>query len=141
MIKIIFYHNGLKDGSKLKFCRMIKELSGITLRESKDIVDWVYEHHNQIKTIESNLTPVEARKVINEWCPPEITIDDLENQRNIKILSLGIGTDEEYREALRFYLGFEMSDSKIIDKVVQLLNRDQMIELAKDFCQEFYGEI
>jgi len=127
-----------KNSSKLQAVKLVKDLTKFGLLESKTIIDDLYNHPGIIKTLDI-CVDLDKFLAIIENCPPELIVNSLEEVRNIKLLSLGIGEEIEYREALKYYLGFETSNSLVIEKLINLLTKEQMIQISKVITQEFYG--
>jgi hypothetical protein len=134
-IKLIYHPNG--SNHKLQAVKCVKDLTGLGLRDSKDIVDQIYDNKPMI--IESYISdPNKLRESLNQL-PPEIKHSTTEELRNINLLSLGLGDEEEYRETLEYYLGFEISNPNIIKEIVSVLTKEQMVYISKIIKEEFYG--
>lgn len=140
-INLLYKPTNPKNTSKLKTVRGIMDLSGLGLREAKDIADDLYNSPNlpKIITCKDSINTFDIKKILLDF-PDEIQVSSKEEERNIKILSLGLGEIDEYRETLEYYLGFETSNSLIIKELVSVLTKEQMIYLSKIITKEFYGE-
>jgi hypothetical protein len=124
------------DKNKLMACKLIKDLTRLSLRESKDIIDDIYSNPGVTKLLDIRVDPFEFKKLIGK-APPELIVNSLEEERNLKILSLGLGEEDEYRECLKYYMMF---DSKsMMDELLSILTKDQMIKLTEKLNKEYYG--
>lgn len=136
-IKLTYFPNIDGSTSKLRAVKCVKDLTGLGLKESKNIVDQIYI--NKPMFIETGVTDPNQLKDLLKDLPPEIKHSTTEELRNINLLSLGLGDDDEYKETLEYYLGFEISNSKIIKEMVSVLTKEQMVHISKVIKEEFYG--
>jgi hypothetical protein len=124
------------DKNKLMAIKLIKDLTGLSLMECKDIIDDIYNNPGVTKSLDIRVDPFEFKKLIGK-APPELIVNSLEEERNLKILSLGLGEEDEYRECLKYYMMF---DSKsMMDELLSILTKDQMIKLTEKLNKEYYG--
>lgn len=133
MTKIsIIYKPSLGNGeNRLQTCKMIKGITNLGLKESKDIMDKIYNNPYSLYFLETNLGREQLNQMVSISCPEEIVVNDLESKRELQLLTLGISEDIEYREMLKYF--FPTSDL-----LIQILNRDQMIEVTKQISKMYY---
>jgi hypothetical protein len=119
--------------SKLKFLKELKEATGLGLRESKDIVDWLYE--NQSKDMIVKFISYDSLKKFKleskDFGGLLLINGGLDWERNIKMLELGIGEKEEYIDSISEYL-FSNHDLDLLVSIISKLNKEQLIDLIKE---------
>jgi DNA-binding transcriptional MerR regulator len=119
--------------SKLKFIKELKTATGLGLKESKDIVDWL--HDNQSKDMTVPFISYESLKIfkdeVEHFGGLVLINGGLEWNRNIKMLELGIGEKEEYVDTISEYL-FSNNDLNLLSSILSKLNKEQLIETIKD---------
>lgn len=137
-IQILYRENIVASNSKLRSVKAIKDLTGLGLKDSKYLCDDLYDSPNIPKLIECRvIETLDIKKILSDF-PPEIKVSFIEEERNIKLLSLGMGELEDYQESLEYYLGFE-TKSPIIKEIISILTKEQMIHLSGIITKEYYG--
>jgi hypothetical protein len=118
--------------SKLKFVKELKTATGLGLKESKHIVDWL--HDNQSKDMTVRFISYESLKIfkheVEHFGGLVLINGGLEWNRNIKMLELGIGEKEEYVDTISEYL-FSNNDLNLLSSILSKLNKEQLIETIK----------
>lgn len=120
-----------KPTSKLMFVKIIKMTTGLTLKESKDITDSLFNNLNtsiEIELVEKieEFSSIEYLKSNLPNCGGQVKVSGgLEWQRNYKILTLGLGDDKEYINFLSDYL----VDYKKVDFLKMILSKLEKKEL------------
>jgi hypothetical protein len=131
--------------NKLQFVKLIKECSGLGLKESKDICDRL--HNGEIQIFEArdddavNYAKKFRQDIVN--CGGKFQVSGgVEFQRDYKMLELGIGDDSDYVDFISesiFQNNLENSE-KFLKFVLTKFNREQLIELF-DKTKESYKYI
>ena len=117
--------------AKLAFVKMIKDCTGFMLRESKDICDSL--HINGIVEIDVN----DIQYLIKELEPFKDSVSlHYPNDRVRKILTVGIGSHEDYAQFLSEVLFYEIS-SKKVDEGINMME-DILLKLSKEQLQEIF---
>jgi hypothetical protein len=124
----------LKCDSKLSFIRLIKVCTGLGLRDSKDIADELCDSpglYKEITLLENKINQSGGLVIdyykkfieeIHELGKFEV-IGGLSWERNLKLLTLGIGDLDEYTSFLSEYMSLNNSeDNKVIlEKIISKL--------------------
>lgn len=124
---------------RLGFVKALKDITGLGLKDSKDICDLLCNGYNFDKksyTIDvpfsSERTHEDLRKFtkfITEECTGDYEVaGGPEWDREIKLLSLGLGTDDEYREMVKRLplYGDQEKIELFIDEVLTSSNRESL---------------
>jgi len=124
--------------SKLRFVKAIKMATDLGLKEAKEKTDFLFANLN---------TPVEIELVENsEKTNGHSSIDYLRNElpecggetiinggveweRNLKMLNLGLGQNEEYVDFLSEYLRYNQQEN-IIKSLLSKLSKEELISLT-----------
>ena len=131
--------------NKLQFVKLIKDCTGLGLRDSKDVCDRLHDRPDLIEEInvregvdENGVTY--SKKFINgmkEFVLGEfIVTGGLQWDRNIKMLSLGIADESEYIDFTNEFL----IDNRNLE-VSETILRFALSKLSKDELQEVFNEI
>lgn len=131
--------------NKLQFVKLIKDCTGLDLRDSKDVCDRLHDIPNTIEEIivregvdENGVTY--SKKFINgmkEFVLGEfIVTGGLQWDRNIKMLSLGIADESDYIDFVNEFL----IDNRNLE-VSETILRFALSKLSKDELQEVFTEI
>ena len=131
--------------SKLLLVKLIKDCSGLGLKESKDICDRL--HAGEVQTFEVreddavNYAKKFRQDIVN--CGGKFQVSGgVEFQRNYKMLQLGIGDDSDYIDFISesiFQNNLENSE-EFLKFVLTKFNREQLIEIF-DKSKESYKYI
>lgn len=129
--------------SKLQFVKSIKDLTGLGLKESKDIVDNICKMPFGAIEFEilDNFTLFDVKNKLSEV---SFAFDDKDDtlqvvsyelssgiklQREKKMLQLGVGTNEEYIEFLSEIILNNFSNSKdLLTFVLNKLTKEELID-------------
>ena len=131
--------------NKLQFVKLIKDCTGLGLKEAKNVCDRLHDIPNTIEEIivkdgvdENGVTY--SRKFINgmkEFVLGEfIVTGGLQWDRNIKMLSLGIADESEYIDFTNEFL----IDNRNLE-VSETILRFALSKLSKEELQEVFTEI
>jgi hypothetical protein len=134
-----------KCPNKLQFVKLIKDCTGLGLRDSKDVCDRLHDRPDLIEEItvidcvyENGITY--SKKFINgmrEVIQGKFNVTGgLQWDRNIKMLSLGIADEFEYIDFVNEFL----IDNRNLEKSEDIL-RFALSKLSKEELQEVFNEI
>jgi hypothetical protein len=133
-----------KCDSKLKFVKLVKECTGLGLKPSKDIADELFDSPGLYKEISLQENKIDESGVLQDYYKKFITeIHDIGDfqingglawERNLKMLSLGVGDLEEYTSFLSEYMSLNsLDDNKIIlQKIISKLKKEDLIEIVEN---------
>lgn len=131
--------------NKLIFVKLIKECSGLGLKESKDICDRLHAGEVQTFEVREDDAVNYAKKFRQDIvsCGGKFQVSGgVDFQRNYKMLELGIGDDSDYVDFISesiFQNNLE-SPEEFLKFVLTKFNREQLIELF-DKSKESYKYI
>jgi len=122
-----------KTPSKLAFVKLIKEVSGLGLKESKDIVDTFDYDINRIVEFEiSRDKSIEQfRKDLKDVGGQYLVNGGLEFEREYKLLTLGLGEQEDYIDFISDNLNYFTNQEDTIKFILSKLTKEDLIELTK----------
>ena len=132
---------------KLKFVKLIKDCSGLGLKESKDLCDSM--HSNPSKTFEMPIRDWETRDWSTGITTPTQTdyikkftteIKDIDGEffvnggtqweRNIKMLRLGIADKSDYTDFMKEYILSKIGNSEeILNFVFDKVTKEELQEI------------
>ena len=128
---------------KLKLVKLIKDCTGLGLKPSKDIADELFDSpglYKEITLLENEVVDgfhIDYYKKfiteIHEIGKFEV-IGGLSWERNLKLLTLGIGDLDEYTSFLSEYMSLNNSeDNKVIlEKIISKLKKEDLIEIVEN---------
>lgn len=128
-----------KCENKLQVVKLIKDCSGLGLRDSKDIADLMFDNIGLVREIklldpylrEGKLfTPSEEIKKIKEFGDFQLT-GGLSWERDGKMLSIGIGETEDYVNFVSEYMTLNsIEENKILlEFVFSKLKKEDLVKL------------
>ena len=122
-----------KTPSKLAFVKLIKEVSGLGLKESKDIVDTFDYDINRIIEFEiSKDRSIEKfREELKDIGGEYLVNGGLEFEREYKLLTLGLGEQEDYVDFISENLNYFTNQEDTIKFILSKLTKEDLIELTK----------
>ena len=134
-----------KCPNKLQFVKLIKDCTGLGLRDSKDVCDRLHDRPDLIEEIivregvdENGVSY--SKKFINgmrDVVQGKFNVTGgLQWNRNIKMLSLGIADESDYIDFANEFL----IDNRNLE-VSQTILRFALSKLSKDELQEVFNEI
>lgn len=129
-----------KCDNKLQVVKLIKDCTGLGLKDSKWIADEMFDHIGLVKEIEIIEPYIKDSKVFNpfEEFTTKITqfghfqVTGLSWERDSKMLGLGIGETEDYANFVSEYMSYnELKENKMILEVLfSKLKKEDLIELV-----------
>lgn len=131
-------------GSKLMFVKLIKEYSGLGLKDSKDLCDPLFESNSQLEfELSEERFNLNYTQILIRLKKELYEIDDclllVNNNRNAKLLSLGLGEKKEYINFLSENISF-LNDEEIKD-FLNILNKDKLIKLTNKINKIYESNI
>lgn len=118
--------------SKLAFVKLIKDTTGLGLKESKDIVDHACDNYlNQYSTTEIEFPSAESlQKFRSEISNVGFAQEDPIVGISLKILQIGLGERNDYINFIsqNILTGFCNSD-ELIKFALQKLNNEDLVEI------------
>lgn len=130
--------------SKLRFVKLLKECTGLGLKESKDIADELFNSPGLYKEITLQENKIDSSGVFQDYYKKFITeIKDIGDfqingglawDRNVKMLRLGLGDLEEYTNFLSEYMSLNtLDDNKIIlSEIISKLKKEDLIKIVEN---------
>ncbi len=132
--------------NKLLLVKLIKDCSGLGLKESKDICDRLHSSPNITQTFETRQDGIinyakKFREEIKNCGGKFIVSGGTEFLREFKMLDLGIGDNEDYADFIVEYFENNFEDQKDFLKfVLSNLKREELIsifERAKETYKDY----
>ena len=122
-----------KTTSKLALVKLIKEVSGLGLKDSKDIVDSFDYDINKIVEFEiSKDRSIEKfREDLKDVGGEYLVNGGLEFEREYKLLTLGLGEQEDYVDFISENLNYFTNQEDTIKFILSKLTKEDLIELTK----------
>jgi hypothetical protein len=114
--------------SKFHFVKLLKECSALSLKESKDIADAVFDNSSVFAEFEL----IEPRKFttgIKDIGTFEVW-GGVEWERELKMLQLSVGEVDEYVEFLSDW-SFQSKDKEFFKILLSKLDKETLVELTK----------
>jgi hypothetical protein len=135
-----------KVTSKLMFVKILKNVTGLGLKESKDIVDYLCENPRVSKDIDIKKDFIDYDgSVINSVrylreelpnCGGNILFNGgVEYERELKMLSLGIGDKDDYYSFLMDYIDI---NKEFIINILSKLEKEDLQKLIKEINYDSY---
>jgi hypothetical protein len=122
-----------KTPNKLTFLKLIKEVSGLGLKESKEIVETFDYDINRIVEFEISreISIEQFRKDLNDVGGQYIVNGGLEFEREYKLLTLGLGEQDDYVDFISENLNYFTNQDDTIKFILSKLSKEDLIELTK----------
>jgi hypothetical protein len=123
-----------KTTSKLAFVKLIKQVSGLGLKESKDIADtFDYDDINKIVEFEipREISIEQFRKDLNDVGGQYLVNGGVEFEREYKLLTLGLGEQEDYVDFISENLNYFTNQEDTIKFILSKLSKEDLIEITK----------
>jgi hypothetical protein len=127
--------------NKLQVVKLIKDCTGLGLRESKDIADEMFNYIGLVKEIELKETYIKEGKTFDPY--EEFTKNiqtfghfqvtgGLSWQRSAKMLQIGVGDSEDYANFVSEYMSYNNSDENkmILKFLFSKLKKEDLVELV-----------
>lgn len=129
-----------KIESKLKFVKILKEVTGLGLKEAKDIADYLCENIGKTKEVDIKVEfmdhtgkLLDSIRYLNDeltHCGGKILLNGGSQwQREFKMLSLGIGETEDYSYFIKEYLS---TNREFVDNILSKLKKEDLQKLINE---------
>lgn len=130
-----------KCENKLQVLKLIKDCTGLGLRESKDIADLMFNNIGLVREIELTEPYLREGNVFNPYQEFTTKIKEfgdfqltggLSWERNVKMLSLGIGETGDYVNFVSEYmtLNNKEENKEILEVLFSKLKKEDLVELV-----------
>ena len=144
--KVIIRINSIET-SKLGFIKVIKDATGMGLKESKDFADdlfYKFEISNntfassrQIVLLD-NYTENDLRKNLS-FLSARYEVIGRNWERQIKLLSLGIGDGVDYKEFISDYMSYDLYGKSVDD--INIKMNDLLSGLSTEDMEKVYNKL
>jgi hypothetical protein len=125
--------------NKLAFVKLIKDCSGLGLKEAKDLCDELHKNPHLVQDMP--VMPTDdtdySKRFINEIknVGGEFLVNGgIQWERNIKMLKLGIGDESDYSDFIKDYILNGLEDSEILLTLV-------LSKISEDDIKEVFNKI
>ena len=129
--------------NKLQVVKLIKDCTGLGLRESKDIADEMFNHIGLVKEIELRDPYIKEGKTFNPYEEFAKNIQDfghfhvtggLSWERDSKMLGIGVGDVEDYANFVSEYMSYNDSDENkmILEVLFSKLKKEDLVEIVNN---------
>jgi hypothetical protein len=136
-----------KSPNKLALVKLIKDCSGLGLKESKDICDALHDYPGMVQSFETRQDDTgtnyvkKFREEIKNCGGEFIVSGGTELMREFKMLELGIGDNQDYADFIIDYYENNFEDQKEFLKfVLSKLKREELVsifEKAKETYKDY----
>ena len=123
-----------KVDNLLQFVKTMKSHTGLGLKEAKDLCDSIRNHQGQEYLVYIQTSADSFEKEIQEFVGPMIQVSNREKERQIKLVSLGLGDDEDK---------IALVTDELASKLLMIVKRNQSQDLYpifKDFLFDIVTE-
>ena len=116
----------------MAFVKLIKEVSGLGLKESKDIADtFDYDINKTVEFEMSRDKSIEQfRKDLKDIGGQYLVNGGVEFDREYKLLTLGLGEQEDYIDFISDNLNYFTNQEEAIKFILAKLSKEDLIELT-----------
>ncbi len=129
-----------KCDSKLQVVKLIKDCTGLGLKQSKDIADEMFNKIGLVKEIELVEPYLKEGKTFNPFEEFTTKIKDFGNfqvtgglswERDSKMLGIGIGELEDYLNFISEFMSYNNLDENkmILESIFSKLNKEDLVEI------------
>jgi hypothetical protein len=134
-----------REDMKLGLVKHIKDISGLGLKESKDKADLMCDNFNSGRPssmeIFSDLHPIDLNNLISSLLQNtsgKYIIDNIESDREKKILSLGIGSNEDFVNFISTEISYRPTEyvQNHINYILSKLNREQLEDVFSKVTED-----
>jgi hypothetical protein len=130
-----------KCDSKLQVVKLIKDCTGLGLKQSKDIADEMFNKIGLVKEIELVEPYLKEGKTFNPFEEFTTKIKDfgdfqvtggLSWERDSKMLGIGIGELEDYLNFISEFMSYNNLDENkmILESIFSKLNKEDLVEIV-----------
>lgn len=118
-----------KTPSKLAFVKLIKEVSGLGLKDIADTFD--YDINKTVEfEIPKDISIDQFRKDLKDMGGQYLVNGDVEFDREYKLLTLGLGEQEDYVDFISENLNYFTNQQEAIKAILTKLSKEDLIEIT-----------
>lgn len=136
--------------AKLGFCKAVKDLTALGLKEAKDFIDSMCEEQgvrgSAMREIyltgsyaDNKHRIKEFRDALSMVAPNAFQVNDTEHERNRKLLSLGVASEGDYLDGIAEVLTQLCYNKNVDEMCSEIRNAFKCIEQAK--LEEIYSQL
>ena len=127
--------------SRLYLTRLIRQSTGMSLVDSKWLCDRLNTYPFPCESINiiGEYTLSKFKQELSEIQGKFLINGDAQQERDLKILSIGIGDDIDYTNAIIDHLRLT-NDNSLIEKIISKLDRQGKIEIIKSIIDDISGD-
>jgi hypothetical protein len=117
--------------SKLYLVKALKDVTGLGLREAKDLIDDLHSGREVKTVVSSREGVIELKSRFNEH-GKFIINGGIEYQRNIQLLQLELGESDEYINEISDRIFYQLDDENsklLLNFALSKLSHQQLIEI------------
>lgn len=139
-----------REDNLLAFVKAIKDLSGLGLKEAKDLADSmrsdfsmgkhpmrdIYISKSDDKSTFDRIKLFKDR--LRENCTGLYEVTGMEWERQVKLLSLGVGEDIDYRDFISEYIVYTKNTDELkssLNTILSHLDRDKLVKIYEEIRQ------
>ena len=122
------------SNSKLHLVKSLKDLSGLGLRDSKNIIDELHYGREQTIILNSRDDAKTLKKEFNDYGKFQIN-GGVDHDRNIQLLSLGLGETQEYIDEISDRIFFQLDDENsklMLNFALSKITQENLIEILNE---------
>ena len=122
------------SNSKLHLVKSLKDLSGLGLRDSKNIIDELHYGREQTIILNSRDDARTLKKQFNDYGKFQIN-GGVDHDRNIQLLSLGLGETQEYIDEISDRIFFQLDDENsklMLNFALSKITQENLIEILNE---------
>ena len=122
------------SNSKLQLVKSLKDLSGLGLRDSKNIIDELHYGREQTIILNSRDDARTLKKQFNDYGKFQIN-GGVDHDRNIQLLSLGLGETQEYIDEISDRIFFQLDDENsklMLNFALSKITQENLIEILNE---------
>lgn len=129
-----------KCNNKLGFVRLVKECTRLGLKESKDIADKIWENTDIVAELKLSDNYQREGRIFDPYKEFTSYINDigefeiyggLEWERDLKMLSLSVGEQEDYIDFLADWIKYNKQNDDLIKSMLSKIKKEDLVELVK----------
>lgn len=130
--------------TRLALTRLIRISTGMSLADSKRLCDRINTHpfpseqiiiSDEFKTKHHGYALAKFKQELSDMDGKFLISGGIQQERDLKILAVGIGDDVDYVSAIVEHLKVT-NDSDLLSKIVSKLDKESKIEIVKDIIDD-----
>lgn len=123
--------------TRLALTRLIRISTGMSLADSKRLCDKINTHPfpSEQMIISDEYALAKFKQELSDMDGKFLISGGIQQERDLKILAVGIGDDVDYVSAIVEHLKVT-NDSDLLSKIVSKLDKESKIEIVKDIIDD-----